>query len=327
MRVSSITTQLIWAISAPFAASQTWADLAPIPLESLQEHITLSPSPNQIVTVGGMVGNGVTTNAVLLYDIPSNTWKAGASLPVALNHPNAAVHEGKIYTVGGLTGASGWPATPNSWFYDPAKNSWTALAAMPSAVARGSAASGVYNGTIIIAGGIPRSGGRTVDTVSAYDIAANKWVELPEAAAKMPGARDHAAYGQVGSKLFVLAGRENSVRAVKNDIFILDLADLSAGWKTSSAKMPTARGGLVAAVLGTKIYTFGGEGNPAPNTRGVFNQTEVYDTVADTWTKESAMKLPRHGTSAVGVGGKIYIPGGGIIEGVGATKTFDVFTP
>ncbi|KAK0623918.1 hypothetical protein B0T14DRAFT_428655 [Immersiella caudata] len=322
-----IALQAVWAISAPLTTAQTWSDLAPIPLESLQEHITLSPSPNQIITVGGMVENGVTTNAVLLYDIPSNTWKTGASLPVALNHPNAAVHDGKIYTVGGLTGASGWPATPNSWVYDPAKDTWTALSPMPSAVARGSAASGVYNGTIVIAGGIPRSGGRTVDTVSAYDITADKWLDVPEAAAKMPGARDHAAYAQVDSKLYVLAGRENGVRAVKDTVFILDLANLAAGWKTSAARMPTARGGLVAAVLGTKIYTFGGEGNLAPNTRGVFNQTEVYDTVGDSWSREAAMKLPRHGTSAVGVGGKIYIPGGGIVEGVGATKTFDVFTP
>ncbi|KAK0647204.1 kelch domain-containing protein [Cercophora newfieldiana] len=326
MRASQLLQGLL-TLLAPLSAAQTWTDLSPIPLESLQEHITLSPSANQIVTVGGMVGNGVTTNAVLLYDIPSNSWKTGAPLPTALNHPNAVVSEGKVYVVGGLTGASGWPATPNSWVYDPAKDSWDPLAAISSSVARGSAASAVWNGTIFIAGGIPRSGGRTVDTVSAYSIASNSWLDVPEAAARMPGARDHAAYAQIDNKMFVLGGRQDGVRAVKDTVFILDLANLGAGWKTSSAKMPTARGGLVAAVVGAKIYTFGGEGNQAPNTRGVFNQTEVYDTVADTWSKEEAMKLPRHGTSAVGVGGKIYIPGGGIVEGVGATKTFDVFDP
>ncbi|GAB1318002.1 hypothetical protein MFIFM68171_08212 [Madurella fahalii] len=311
----------------PGVRAQTWADLSSIPIGTLQEHITLALSPIQLATVGGLDQAGSTIPALLLYDIPNNTWKQGAPAPTALNHPNAAVHDGKIYLLGGLTGVSGWRATANSWVYDPAANSWTALAAMPAAAARGSAASAVYNGTVFLAGGIPSSGGRTVDTVSAYNIASNSWVDLPELATRLPGARDHASYAQVGTKFYILGGRENGVNAVKDTVFILDMADLAAGWKTSPAKMPTARGGLAAAAIGTKIYTFGGEGNRAPNTRGVFNQTEVYDTIADSWATLPAMKLPRHGMSAAEVGGKIYVPGGGIVQGQGATEVFDVFTP
>ncbi|KAK5655348.1 hypothetical protein OQA88_5915 [Cercophora sp. LCS_1] len=308
-------------------AAATWTSLAPIPIGTLQEHIALVTSPSQLVTIGGLVSNGSTTDLTLLYDIPSNTWKRGTGAPTGLNHPNAVSHDGKIYLLGGLTGASGWRASPNSWVYDPATDKWSTLASMPASEARGSAASAVHNGTVYLAGGIPSSGGRTMDLVTAYDIPTNTWVSLPDNIKKMPGARDHASYATVGTKFYVLGGRADGVAAVKDTVFILDLSDLSKGWRTSEAKMPTARGGLVAAAVGNKIYTFGGEGNPAPSTRGVFPETEVFDTVSETWEKLEGMKIPRHGTSAAAVGGKIYIPGGGIIQGMGATEAFDVFTP
>ena len=315
------------ACFARYAFAQAWTELSPIPAGKLQEHITLSTDTDQIITFGGLLNDGPSTDAVFIYNISGNSWETGNPIPAALNHPNAVAYEEKIYVLGGLTGESGWPATSSAWVYTPANNYWATLAAMPEEVARGSAASAAFNGTLFIAGGIPRSSGRTVATVSAYDISYNQWIDLPAAAARLPGARDHAAYAQVGSKFYVIGGRENGVTAVKNTVFILDLANLEAGWKTSPAIMPTARGGLVAAAIGTKIYTFGGEGNPAPNTRGVFNQTEVYDTVTDSWSIQPAMKLPRHGTSAVAVGGKIYIPGGGIVQGAGGTAAFDVFVP
>lgn len=306
--------------------SAAWTTLSPLPIGTLQEHITL-PISTSLITVGGLVSNGSTTALTLLYDIPTNAWTRRTNSPTGLNHPNAVVHAGKVYLLGGLTGASGWRASPNSWVYDPATDTWGDLVAMPSAEARGSAASAVHNGTVYLAGGIPSSGGRTMDLVTAYDIAGNKWVTLPENVRKMPGARDHAAYATVGTKFYVLGGRADGVTAVKDTVFVLDMADLSKGWRTAEAKMPTARGGLVAAAVGDKIYTFGGEGNPAPNTRGVFPETEVFDTVGEKWEKLPAMALPRHGTSAAAVDGKIYIPGGGIVQGMGATEVVDVFTP
>jgi N-acetylneuraminic acid mutarotase len=71
-------------------------------------------------------------------------------------------------------------------------------------------------------------------------------------------------------------GQEN----VKDTVCILDLYNLKAGWKTSAAQMPTARGELAAGLMGKKVYTFGGEGNKAVES-GVFDQVEAYDTVTD----------------------------------------------
>ena len=173
------------------------------------------------------------------------------------------VYHGKIFVLGGLSGAAGWPATSNSWVYDPQKDSWSPLAPVPSSVARGAAGTGTYKGIIYLGGGILSLNGPTVDIVSAYEIASNKWIDLPAAASRLPGGRDHTATVQIGSKLYMTGGRENGATNTKDTVFILDMANVSVGWQTARGKMPTARGGLAAAAVGHRIYTFGGEGNTA----------------------------------------------------------------
>jgi len=124
-----------------------------------------------------------------------------------------------------------------------------------------------------------------------------------------------------------VGGRDTETTNVKDTLYVLDLENMASGWATK-AKLPTARGGLATAALGTKIYTFGGEGNQAASQRGIYNQTEMYDTETDTWTKLSPMKTPRHGTAAAAEGGKIYIPGGGTSSGLGTdVSLFDSFSP
>ncbi|KAK3360572.1 hypothetical protein B0T25DRAFT_602305 [Lasiosphaeria hispida] len=97
-------------------------------------------------------------------------------------------------------------------------------------------------------------------------------------------------------------------------------------WVRHPPRLPTPRGGIAAAAVGEKIYTFGGEGNPNSEI-GVYNETEVYDTVKNTWDQLPVMPLPRHGTSAVAIGGKVFIPGGGLKIGADPVDSFDVYRP
>jgi N-acetylneuraminic acid mutarotase len=89
--------------------------------------------------------------------------------------------------------------------------------------------------------------------------------------------------------------------------------------------MPTARGGIAAAAVGTTIYTFGGEGNVVDGVNTVFDQVEAYDTRRDRWQRLAPMPIPRHGTAAVAVGGTIYIPGGGNRGGGSPMDVNDAF--
>lgn len=342
------------AIHQPHADQGTWKVLSPIPIAPRQEQVTVAVNSSTLAILGGIIPdpsglNGpssnstgfTTTNLVQLYDIPSDTWRTAAPAPVEINHANAAVVNGRIYLLGGLvftpTGQSdqgSWVAVPDSWAYDPSADAWAVLEAMPGARARGAAVVGVYGPRVYLAGGLrlldllPVAGAQdTAADVTAFDTASGAWVaDLPAAARELPAPRDHAVGAVVGGTFYVLGGRERGQTNVKDTVFALDLEDLDAGWRTSAGRMPTARGGLSAGTVGSRVYTFGGEGNEALSS-GVFNETEVFDTTTETWTSLAPMRLPRHGTSAVAVDERIYVPGGGVVQGAAPVNVTDVYIP
>ena len=311
----------------------SWTEKAPIPLSARQEHTTVAVSSTTLAILGGIDESGRnTTDMMQLYDIPSNKWISAAPLPRPLNHVNAAAVDGKIYLLGGLAdnGDGAWRAAPECWVYDPKTNSWETLPPMPPGTARGSSAIGVFRNRIWLAGGMTilsltgtfEQG--SVDTVSVFDTISRKWTVLQTG---IPAPRDHVGGAVVGSTFYVVGGRDHGQVNVRGTVFSLDLDCPTGPWVTKKGSMPTPRGGLATAAIGSVIYTFGGEGNPVNGSQGVFNETEAYDTVSDRWERLSPMAVPRHGTSAVGVGGRIYIPGGGIKQGAGPVNYFDVFSP
>jgi N-acetylneuraminic acid mutarotase len=90
--------------------------------------------------------------------------------------------------------------------------------------------------------------------------------------------------------------------------------------------MPTSRAGIAGAVFDDRLYVFGGEGNPA-DALGVFDDTEVYDPVAGSWEVLEPMLTPRHGMGAAAVGSRIWVPGGGFRENIGAARTNEAYVP
>lgn len=307
-----------------------WTSLAPIPLYPRQEHAAVSIAPSSIYILGGIVPELAgeifpTVNFMQRYSIRHNTWESVAPLPLPLNHPNTAVVGGKIYLLGGLTPQDGaWVASRSCYVYDPVSDRWTPLGDMPAGRQVGSAAVGVSGTTIYLAGGLSMtnitSGEQpTVDIVTSYDVRSKRWTNLPS----MPAPRDHAGAGLVGRKLYVLGGRSFGNTNIVNTVFSYNLD--TRVWKSNLSPLPVPRGGVASATMGRKIYIMGGEGNPEPNTKGVFNQTEVYDTKRNTWQELAPLDVPRHGTAAVAIGKKIYVPGGGLQQGGEPTDIFSYF--
>lgn len=258
-----------------------------------------------------------------MYDSVANKWSAAASLPVGLHHPNVAAVDGKLYVLGGLPSLLDWRGSPKSFVLDLAAPGakWSSLEPLPNA--RGSAAVGVHGKRIWLVGGL--SGlGNAVHFVSSFDTVSGKWTSYPNAS--LPEIRDHGGGAVVGNTFYFVGGRTGDPSSRKPNTWALDLTAPSLKW-VEKAKMPTPRGGIGVAAIGSKIYTFGGEGNP--NTQsGVFPDNQAYDTATDTWTKELSMKNPRHGMGAATVGNRIYIPGGGAqINGGRSVATTDSFGP
>ena len=70
---------------------------------------------------------------------------------------------------------------------------------------------------------------------------------------------------------------------------------------TTLASMPTARGGLDAAVVDGKIYAIGG---------GVSDKNEEYDLTTNTWTTKASIPTSRSNLATVTIQNKIYAIGG-----------------
>ncbi|WDK21723.1 kelch domain-containing protein [Colletotrichum graminicola] len=319
---------------------QNWEVLSPIPIAPRQEHSVVALSGTRLAIAGGILpnlDNGVgfnTTAFIQFYDIHTDSWSEPIDAPIEVNHPNVAAVDGEIFLLGGLAVASdgAWRAFADSWKYHPSTGEWTALPPIPAGKAAGSATIGVLGNTIVLAGGmrtlepIGVEGEQdTVDFVSMFDTKSCTWSHVPEAASVLPEGRDHAAGSVIGSRFYVLGGRLRGQYNVKDTVFVLDVDDMEAGWTTQGARMPTARGGVVGGNVGGKVYVFGGEGNTAEGSDGVFDNVEVYDVEFDTWQELGPMRLPRHGGAAATVGGKIYLPGGGIREGGSPVNVTDVF--
>jgi len=313
--------------NANAVAAASWKKLAPMPQGPIHEHSTVALG-NSLFTIGGVTLSSGVISTVAKYDIPSNKWTTVNPYPTTINHANVAVVDGKIYVLGGMTGAS-WAGTLQSYVYDPASDKWTAISAGPKDEGRGSAAVGIYNGTVWLAGGKSSgTGGKSVDTVSAFDTISGKWLaNIPNAAKKIPEARDHGGGVVIGTKFYQIAGSLQKIENRKDTVFVLDLENPDKGWITAKGRMPTPRRGISVGAIGTKIYTFGGEGNPDIASKGVYDNVEVYDTVADSWEKLAPMEIPRHGTYAAVADGKVYIPGGGTASGTPCTDAFDVYSP
>jgi N-acetylneuraminic acid mutarotase len=306
-----------------------YRQLAPIAGGPRQEH-GVAGWDNKIYVVGGMKKgpNGTLDDAsVEVYNTGTNTWSSVIPLPVQVHHANVAAVDGKIYVLGALTGINPRQTVKEIYRYDPSKpDRWESLGEMPSGTERGASAVAVHGSVVYVAGGLRPIGNATagnsaVDLVSSYNTESGNWTPLP----RLPEARDHVGGALIGDTFYVVGGRVGNQTSVRGTVFMLEKEATS--WETSKSRMPTPRGGISASAVGTKIYTFGGEGNMA-STKGVFSECESYDVVEDEWRKEMAMKVPRHGMGAVALDGAIYVPGGGLTNGFReAVSTLEIFNP
>ncbi|MEM3341920.1 MAG: kelch repeat-containing protein [Thermoplasmata archaeon] len=127
----------------------------------------------------------------------------------------------------------------------------------------------------------------------------------------IPTGRTKAASGVVGNKFYVIGGDYQRFIAGSHYASYFDTSDhlecydpTADSW-SSKTKMPTARRGLAAAVIGTEIYAIGGYG-----VTNVSSKLECYYTTTDNWTTKAQMPTPRYELAAAVVDNKIYAIGG-----------------
>jgi DNA-binding CsgD family transcriptional regulator len=99
------------------------------------------------------------------------------------------------------------------------------------------------------------------------------------------------------------------------------LAALSEDRWKELAPMSVARANMAVTVYDNKIYVIGGE-----TEEGVTGLSEVYDIATNTWARLPDKPTPVTNAKAVAVGGKIYVPGGMILNRV-STDRVESFNP
>src|SRR5262245_46114633 len=136
-------------------ADGRWVRLAPVP--EMNEERNGAVANGKLYLFGGNpVGmTGTPPGAVWEYDAAGDKWTKKKNMPLAAHHVAVAENGGKIYVFGGgvqkQAGASAWVPVNNAWEYDPAADSWKALAAMPTA--RLAAVAIAVGGKIYVMGG------------------------------------------------------------------------------------------------------------------------------------------------------------------------------
>jgi N-acetylneuraminic acid mutarotase len=238
--------------------------------------------------VGGYVGFLIVTNPGPR-DAPG--WTFLAPLPSGRGETAAAVADGRLYVIGGLTGLSG-EGTAEVSVYGPASNTWEAAPHLPAA--RHHAAAAALDGTVYVTGGGPSREDSTPQT-TLWSLAPG--AEAWQAMAPMPEGRFGHRMLAVAGRLYVVGGIGSS-----GDVLIYDPA--SDAW-TTGAPMPESRNHLAAVVVGIEIWAIGGRSGGQIHTR-----VDIYDTATDAWRAGPALPEPTSGAAEAVIDGVILISGG-----------------
>ena len=263
---------------------------------------------HSIYVVGGFDrGSGRTTAAVERYDIDSNRWRRVRDMPIALNHPAAAAHAGRLYVIGGYTSAHGLRGpTRRLYRYNPERNRWRRLRSMPTA--RAALAAAVVGGRLYAVGGA--RGGHALARLDVYDFRSNRWRRRHG----MPTPREHLAATAAGGFVYVLAGRAGA----KGNFRVVERYNPRRRRWARLPRMAKARGGIAAATVGKRVVVFGGE-----ETAGTIREVEIYDPGRRRWSRLPDMRTPRHGLVGAALGRRVFAVEGGPKPGLHYSRAIE----
>lgn len=229
------------------------------------------------------------------FDPASGRFTALAPLPEPRNHVGVVAYDHDLYVLGGYGRTRDEFTSAAFWRYDPATDRWSRMPEMPAP--RAAMAVGVVSGQLIVAGGavdsVARSqafafdfgtgrwrrlpdmlserehvgaavaggdlyvlGGRgpdslALDTAERYDVAAERWEALPPTLVGSGGLGVVAVAG----KVIAVGGGNDGAGTVTGAVQEFD--PKTSKWSFLSG-MRTPRHGQATAVIGSRVWVFGG---------------------------------------------------------------------
>jgi N-acetylneuraminic acid mutarotase len=309
-------------VAAPSAFAQyRWEKLAPFPEPA--EEILGTAAGGKMYVFAGLIPLWKPKGLVYEYDPATDHWTKKKPMALPSHHVAFTEYHGKIYAFGGFvyppSGPPAWTPINNAWEYDPAADTWKALAPMPTK--RGSPVAVAVGEKIYVIGGVtllpgsndiavsPKTPQISVGTVEEYDPENNTWRKR----SPMPTPRNHATAGAVNGKIYVIGGRVGAAFiGLASDISVVEEYDPATDkWSAPRARMPTARSALASGVYDGRIYVAGGEYQD-PHMMATFRAVEAYDPATNSWSTMPSMPVSRHGLAAGVVGNRLILVGGDV---------------
>ena len=303
-------------------AQGRWVKLAPFPEPA--EELLGAAAGGKLYVFAGLAPGWKPKALVYEYDPATDKWSKKKPMALASHHVALTELNGKIYAFGGFvlpaTGPAAWQPVDNAYEYDPATDSWKALAPMPSK--RGAAGAAAVGGKLYVIGGAsmlpgskdtsihPARAHRSVTTVEEYDPATNTWRERSQ----MPTPRNHLAIGAVSGKIYVLGGRIGAafISGGGNRLDLVEEYDVATDtWNSIRARMPTARSAMAYGVHGSRVYVAGGE-HQDYNLSTAFRAFEGFDAARKEWIVLPPMPLQRHGLAGGVIGNRFHLVSGDV---------------
>ncbi|MFN0071815.1 MAG: Kelch repeat-containing protein [Chloroflexota bacterium] len=304
--MSTVASMLPSGTTLAQSDANNWGERADLLLR--RSEISIAQNNGRIYVLGGYPGERITSDAVQVYDVATDSWSLGPALPMPMHHTMAAAAGGKLFIIGG---EGGNPVGGQSVFLNLTHvlnedaGVWEPRADMPTRRSGGGATE--IDGKIYVAGGRPPRGG----DFAMYDPDTDVWTTLPD----VPTARNHLAVNAVGGRVVVAGGRFGG--GVGSEMTaIVEIYDPATGSWSSGTPLLAPRAGMASVTGNGCLYAVGGEGNDA-DPRGIFEENEMFNPMTNTWQRLQPMPLPTHGlTGAAFLNGLVYIPGGAIARGV-----------
>ncbi len=281
-------------------AANQWTSLAPMPKDPQGKpyavtHNGIALVDNTIWIVGGRVGNdpGPVTNKVWVYNLTTNSWSAGPTLPAARAGGGLVRLGRRLHLFGGFGPTACNSDKGDHFVYDldnPGAGWRNILAPLPNP--RNHFGTAAIGGKIYAIGGQyghDCGGGLDVKLVHVYDAATNTWTRKKD----LPYANSHWEPGTfaLDGKILVVGGEANGKNVLRYD----PAADT---W-TVLDQLPVALIAPSAKVIDDKfVVSHGG----APNTENAQNITWVKtftrskSNVLGFWTNQLSTAAPAGGS-------------------------------
>ena len=151
---------------------------------------------------------------------------------------------------------------------------------------------------IYVIGGFEKQSGATTAATERYDIVDNRWTRV----ADLPVALNHAAAATYRGRVYVVGGYRGTTGLTQEVATLYRYDPGSDRWRRLPS-MPTARGAMVAGVIGRKLYVAGGAN---AHHGGALPTLEIFAFRTRRWRAGPDMAVAREHLAGAVAGGRFY---------------------